>query len=121
MQARFRSLVPALLLAAGVLGTTALSLWSATSLAWALAGPLALAVVVVAARALDRRLLGRTDSYGAAMILAGAVFGGGAMVAFADAASVPAFMPILGACAAMVLMPRRSVPKEGRCSHGSWV
>jgi hypothetical protein len=109
MQARFRSLVPSLLLAAGILGATAVSLWSATSLAWALAGPLALAVVVIAAKAVSNRLLSRADSYVPAMIMAGGVFASGAMVAFGDPASMPMFMPILGACTAMVLTPRRCV------------
>lgn len=116
MQARFRALLPALLLAAGILGATALSLSSATSLAWALAGPLALAIVVLAARWLGNRLLVRTDSYRSAMILAGAVFVAGALVAFADASSVPMLMPILGACAATVLVSRRY--EEKRCSLG---
>lgn len=107
MQARFRSLVPSLLLAAGILGATALSLLSATSLAWALAGPLALAVVVIASKALDNRLMSRADSYGAATIMAGGVFAGGAIVAFGDPSSVPMMMPILGACTAVVLTPRR--------------
>jgi len=97
-----RSLVPSLLLAAGVLVATLISLRSSSSLLWALAGPFALAATLVVVASIASQ-----QASAPAWIMGGSLFLAGAIVALADAASVPLMMPILGACAAVVLMPRR--------------
>lgn len=107
MQTKFKSHLPALFLAAGVLGASAVSLMGSRSFAWALAGPSLLAGVVIAARMLSNRVLLRTDPYSGAVIIAGAVFVAGVMVAVVDPASVMLLMPLLGGCAASVLVAER--------------
>lgn len=103
------SVFPPLLLAAGVLAATAVSLLSSTSLAWALAGPaILMGTIVLAVAMVERVVSART------MILGGGVFLAGAIVAFADASAVPLMMPILGACAGVALVPRRCVAR----AHG---
>ena len=109
MKTPFRTLWPALLLAAGILASSAVSLLSYRFPAWAMAGPLLLAVVTVATGA-------RVHSYTRSLILGGAVLLAGGIVALADPASVPAIMPILGACAGVAVLPR-----EKTCSQRSWV
>ena len=109
MKMNFRSLFPAMLLAAGVLAATAVSLSSSRSLAWALAGPAILMATILAAGAMEDRVVSvRT------MILGGAVFVAGAIVGFTDPSSVPAMMPILGTCGVAVLAPRRCI------AHGTF-
>ena len=107
MKRELRSLLPALLLAAGCLLATAVSLWSSRSLAWALAGPALLALTVVAAGALRRRIESRPQSYTADAIMGGAVIASGAMVAVVDPSHVILMMPILSACAATTLVTKR--------------
>lgn len=107
------SVFPALLLAAGILAATAVSLLSSTSLAWALAGPAILMGTIVAAVAMVERAVS-----GRAMILGGGVFLACAIVAFADASSVPMMMPILGACAGVALVPKRCVARAHGASEG---
>ena len=97
-----RSLVPPLLLAAAVLAASAVSLRSAESLSWALAGPFIIAATVVALR--PRR--GSRSQWFGTLLLASAIFLSGAMVALADPADVPLMMPILASCAAVSLFPR---------------
>ena len=107
MKRDVRSLLPALLLAAGCLVATAVATWSSRSLALALAGPVVLAVTIVAAGAVRRRLLSQPQSYVADAIMAGAVVASGAIVAVVEPSSVILMMPILSACAAMTLLPKR--------------
>jgi hypothetical protein len=99
MRIELKRLVPYLLLAAGILGATGISLLSSRSLAWALAGPLLLAATVVVSRVVENRLLSRSDSTVSAFILAATVLVAGAVVAVSDPASVSKLLPILGACA----------------------
>jgi hypothetical protein len=107
MKRDLRSLLPALLLAAGCLGATAVAVWSSRSLVLALAGPVVLAATIIAAGAVRRRLLSRPQSYVADAIMAGAVVASGALVAVVEPSSVILMMPILSACAAMTLLPKR--------------
>ena len=86
--------------------SSAVSLLNARSFPWALAGPFLLAVMVMTAGGM------RTDSRVKAVILGSAVFIAGAIVAVADHASVPMIMPILGACAAVSV-----IPPERACSR----
>ncbi len=104
-----RSLVPPLLLAAGILAATAVSLRSSESFAWALAGPFVMAATVVGFR---RRAHSRRQRF-ATVLVSSAIFIAGAIVAVADPAGVPLMMPILGACAAMPLFPRACAAAGG--------
>jgi hypothetical protein len=117
MRTTFKSLLPALLLAAGILIASAVSLLSARSWVWAMAGPVLLGVFVIASKALSNRVLARTDSYRVAILMALAVVVAGAIVAFADSAAVPLLMPILGGSAAVTLTPQG----RSKCSPVSWV
>ncbi|MBV9496657.1 MAG: hypothetical protein JOZ54_20605 [Acidobacteria bacterium] len=109
---RKRPLLPELLLAAGIMGATALSLPSARSWAWAMVGPVALAATIVGVSALRRG--GRVQAPD--FILAAAVILGGVIVAAADLGAVPIIMPILGASAAVGAFRR----EDRECSRSSW-
>ena len=106
MHARLRTAFPALLLAAGILSATAISVSVETRPAWALAGPLVLGVAIVAARVLANRASSRGDSYVPAMIIGAVMVTSGAIVAVVDPKLVPLLMPILGASALPVLQAR---------------
>ena len=105
--------LPAVLMAAGFLAATAVSLASGRSFAWAMAGPLMLAATLFAVNALRHRELPPKHWYGDA-ILGAAIVAAGAIVALADPAFVPSLMPILGTCAAFTLVPGR----RASCSLG---
>lgn len=110
MKTNFRSLVPALLLAAGIVSATAVSLWSA------LGGLSLLIASILTTGAMADRLLTRTYSLRAAMIHAGAVVVAGAIVAITDASMVPMLVPILGASAVTLLAPQKrcaAAPSRG--------
>lgn len=96
MKRERRSLLPAVLLAAGTLAATAVSVWGP----WALAGPAVMAVTVVATGAVRGRLA-------ADAIMGGAVLAAGAIVAAVDPSAVVMMMPILSACAATTLIAKR--------------
>ncbi len=96
-----KSLRAPLLLAAGILVATAISLRSERSLLWALAGPAMLSATIVFVSAMERR------SRVTAMVIAIGLFLSAAIVAVADASHVSMMMPILGACSVAVLLPQR--------------
>jgi hypothetical protein len=106
MHARLRSAFPALLLAAGILLATAVSVSIRNQPEWALAGPLVLGGAIVAARFLANRLSVLKTSYVPAMIIGAAMVTAGSMVAVADPKLVPLLMPVLGVSALPMLQAR---------------
>lgn len=106
MRIELRRLFPPLLLAAGILGATGISLLSLRSPTWALAGPLLLGATVVVSRVAENRLRSRSESNHSAFILGAAVFLAGAIVAVSDPSSVSQMLPVLGACVASLGVSR---------------
>ncbi|HEX7828005.1 MAG TPA: hypothetical protein VF787_00035 [Thermoanaerobaculia bacterium] len=117
MRTTFKSLLPPMVFAAGILIASAVSLLSARSWVWAMAGPVLLGVFIIAAKALSNRLLARADSYRVAILMAIAVVLASAIVAFSDLSDVKLLLPVLGASAAVTLTPQG----RARCSRVSSV
>lgn len=107
---------PYLLLAAGVLGATALSVATEEHGAWVLTGPVLLGASVLAAAVLARRLgVGRRASYVAAAITAGSFVLAGGIVLLRGAELVPELVPLLGT---MGIVALGSPTCCARASHG---
>jgi hypothetical protein len=109
MKASVQALFPPLILAGGILAATAISLLTTESRWLALAAPLALALSVVLARVSRRRASGQQPACGrTTLVIASAQFVIGAALALIDPASLPLFLPLLGATSLGVLDdPRR--------------
>jgi hypothetical protein len=101
-----QSLAASLVLAGGILAGTAVSLMSARSLSWALAGPAVLAMAVVASVVIRNRV--HPQGSAVVWIMAGTVVIAGGIVALSDPSSVPILMPILGASTVVALTTRRT-------------
>jgi hypothetical protein len=104
MNARFQVLLPALVLAAGILAATSISFFTTESRWLALVGPLALAGTVVAARAIGRGARkAQPEWLSTTVISAVSLFVAGAIVAVADPAGVPLILPVLGGASVIAL------------------
>jgi hypothetical protein len=103
MNTNWRSVRGPLLLAAVILGATALSLLSARSLVWALAGPLVLAAGVIVARMIHFHST-RVDAV--SIVIGAGLLASATIVALVDRASVPMMMPILAASASAAFLQR---------------
>lgn len=91
-------LVPAVLLALGVILATAVSVWAADSQWLVLTGPLVLALALLGADALTSRLRGEPFVPSWLGLVMGAVFlGASLIVALADPTRVALLIPVLGA------------------------
>ena len=97
-------LIGPLILAAGILGATIVSMLAAESAWWVLAGPLIMALATVVAVLAERRVHGPSRGamaaaliFGAAMVLAGVI------LAVKNPLGVAVAMPILGGGAVVVL------------------
>jgi hypothetical protein len=110
------TLGPSLLLAVGMVGATFIAGRTAHAGWWVLAGPLLLALSVVGADVLSSRLQGRSSGpSAAALILGGALFLAGWIVALRDPSLVKALIPDLGVAAWItVLLPARGGRKPCR-------
>ncbi len=97
-----------LILAGGILAGTALSAALAGSGWWVLAGPLLLAVSLVAAYAVAQDVLVESRKY-AVLILGGSFLVAASIVALQDPAQVASLVPIMGSCGVFVLLPGERV------------
>ena len=96
--------VPTLVLAAGVVSSTVVVMLARDSTWGLIAGPALMALALVGASILARRL-GRTSSetMRVAALLGGAVVLASVIVALRDPSRIPAIMPILGGGAAVTV------------------
>lgn len=115
---RLRQLVPALVLAGGILSATALATRGTPSVGLVLAGTVVLVCSILASAAIQRRLHPASAVTARESILVSAVFlVAAAIVAVRNPGHVPGLIPLLGSGAFVVLLPRsRRVPCMGASS-----
>ncbi len=108
MNRRFPDVGPALILAAAMLGGTALAVAAPHGSWTAVGGPLLLALAVVGTDVAWRRRsgLGSGPSAGALVVAASILVACG-IVGFRDSARIAEMMPLLGSCAAAPFILRR--------------
>lgn len=108
MTSRNMILIASVIVAAGILGGTLLSVAMASSGLWILSGPAAMAAAVIAAAYVLDPI--RSGSVVAGYVLAAAVLAAGGLLASSDPSSLLSMMPIIGAAGGGVL-----VVDGGRC------
>jgi uncharacterized membrane protein SirB2 len=100
-------LTPSLLVGIGIILATLVAVLTAKSGWLILAGPLVLAVAVIGADVLARRLRGASSSPSPAAVILGAAFLlAGAIVTFRDPSQVASLIPIVGVTAWVALLMR---------------
>ncbi len=110
-------LVPSLLLAVGVVASTAVAVLAAESGWFVLAGPLVMALAVVGASILGYQLYGDSrDTFRGALILGAALLLAGAIVTLRDPSLVAMLMPVLGGGAAAFVVLNMDKRIKGRRS-----
>ncbi len=93
-----------IILAAGIVGSTVVAKLASDSRWLVLAGPLGMAIALLAVAAIDHRLYGASRArVWAALILGGAIVLAGLLVAQRDPARVARTLPILGGVSAVLI------------------
>ena len=104
-----------LILAVGIIGSTVVAMLAEESRWWVLAGPLFMALSLMVAVFVHRRLHGPSrGTSGGAILLGAAIVLAGVILAQANPARVAPFMPILGATAFVVFLATRRNRASGK-------
>ena len=116
------TIVPSLMMAGGILASTAVAVAAAEAGWLVLGAPIVMSATMLAAVAITRRRNRNSrESFGLALILGAVLVVATALLAFAGTKSVAAMMPILAASLAYPVISSMSDHRQadGRCASGA--
>ena len=116
-----RELVPSILLALGILASTAVAAWVSVQGWMIIAGPVVLVLAIIAAVVVDSRLPGTPPgSWRSTLIMCAVVLLASLLVLLRDPGRMASLLPLVGAVAAMPLVSsaaRRDRDRRRQCLH----
>ena len=116
-----RELFPSILLAAGILASTAVAAWVSTDGWTIMAGPVVLVLAMIAAVAVDNRLQGTPPgAWRSSAIMCAVILLASLLVFLRDPVKMASLLPLVGAAAAMPLVlnaARRDRQRRQQCLH----